>query len=69
MNDSGFWVVARLIGLTEKETVKSWTMAVTVNTVVGLVTCLLLSVVLPFRPGEMNLKAAIEPQINDHGRR
>jgi GntP family gluconate:H+ symporter len=49
MNDSGFWVVGRLSRFTEKATLKSWTVVVTVNSVVGLVTCLLLSVVLPFR--------------------
>ncbi len=50
MNDSGFWVVGRLSGFTEKETLKSWTVVVTVNSVVGLLTCLLLSIVLPFKP-------------------
>ena len=49
MNDSGFWVVGRLSGFTEKETLKSWTVVVTVNSIVGLLTCLLLSVVLPFK--------------------
>jgi GntP family gluconate:H+ symporter len=50
MNDSGFWVVAKLSGFTEKETLKSWTMVVTVNSVVGLLLTLLLSTVLPFAP-------------------
>jgi GntP family gluconate:H+ symporter len=54
MNDSGFWVVGRLSGFTEKETLKSWTVVVTVNSVVGLGTCLLLSVVLPFRAHEFS---------------
>ena len=49
MNDSGCWVVGKLSGFTEKETLKSWTAVVTVNSIVGLLTCLLLSVVLPFR--------------------
>jgi len=40
-------VVGKLSGFTEKETLKTWT--VTVNSMVGLLTCLLLSVVLPFR--------------------
>ena len=50
MNDSGFWVVGRLSGFTEKGTLKGWTMVVTVNSIVGLLTCLLLKVVLPFKP-------------------
>ena len=50
MNDSGFWVVAKLSGFTEKETLKSWTMVVTVNSVVCLLLTLLLSTVLPFAP-------------------
>jgi len=50
MNDSGFWVVGKLNGFTEKETLKTWTVVVTVNSLVGLLTCLLLSVVLPFKP-------------------
>ena len=48
MNDSGFCVVGKLSGFTEKETLKTWTVVVTVNSLVGLLTCLLLSVVLPF---------------------
>jgi GntP family gluconate:H+ symporter len=47
MNDSGFWVVGRLSGFNEKETLKTWTTVLTVNSVVGLITCLVLSVVLP----------------------
>jgi gluconate:H+ symporter, GntP family len=51
MNDSGFWVVCKLSGFTEKETLKSWTVVVTVNSVVGLLTCLVLSSILPRIPG------------------
>jgi GntP family gluconate:H+ symporter len=51
MNDSGFWVVCKLSGFTEKETLKSWTVVVTVNSVVGLLTCLLLSNIVPHIPG------------------
>jgi GntP family gluconate:H+ symporter len=29
MNDSGFWVVGKLSGFTEKETLKTWTVVVT----------------------------------------
>jgi len=40
MNDSGFWVVSKLSGFTEGETLKSWTVVVTVNAVVGLIVTL-----------------------------
>jgi H+/gluconate symporter-like permease len=50
MNDSGFWVVGKLSGLTEKETLKSWTVVVSVNSLAGLVVCLVLSKLLPFAP-------------------
>lgn len=49
MNDSGFWVVSRLSGLTEKETLKSWSMVVTVNSVVGLIQTLIFSAILPLK--------------------
>lgn len=50
MNDSGFWVVCKLGGFTEKETLKTWTVIATVASVAGLVECLILSSVLPFKP-------------------
>ena len=49
MHDSGFWVVGKLSRFTEKKTLKTWTVVVTVNSIVGLLTCLVRSVVLPFR--------------------
>jgi GntP family gluconate:H+ symporter len=48
MNDSGFWVVGRLSGMTEKETLKSWTILATVNSVAGLLMTLAGSWLLPF---------------------
>ncbi len=47
MNDSGFWVVNRLSGMTEKETLKSWTTMLTVTSVIGLALTFLASKVLP----------------------
>lgn len=47
MNDSGFWVVSRLSGFTEKETLKTWTVVLTVNSVAGLIVCLIFSKILP----------------------
>lgn len=48
MNDSGFWVIGRLSGFTEKETLKTWSVVVTVNSVAGLIECMILSRILPF---------------------
>ena len=48
MNDSGFWVVSRLSGFTERETLRTWTVLLTVLSVIGLLTTLLLAAVLPF---------------------
>ncbi len=47
MNDSGFWVVGKLSGFTEKETLKTWTVAVTVNSLAGLAVCLVFSKLVP----------------------
>jgi GntP family gluconate:H+ symporter len=47
MNDSGFWVVSRLSGMTEGETLKSWTVMLTVTSVVGLLVTLLFAKLLP----------------------
>jgi gluconate:H+ symporter, GntP family len=49
MNDSGFWVVGRLAGFNEKETLKTWTTLLTFNSLVGLATVFVLSRLLPFR--------------------
>jgi GntP family gluconate:H+ symporter len=48
MNDSGFWVVSRLSGLTEKETLKSFSVMLTIVSAVGLVVTLLASKLMPF---------------------
>ncbi len=48
MNDSGFWVVNRLSGMTEKETLRTWTLQLTADSVIGLLVTLLLSKMLPF---------------------
>ena len=36
VNDSGFWLVGQYLGLTEKQTFKSWSMMTTIIAVVGL---------------------------------
>lgn len=47
MNDSGFWVICKLSGMSEIEALKSWTVIVTANSIVGLLTCVILSRVIP----------------------
>ena len=47
MNDSGFWVVSRLSGFSEGQTLRTWTALLTFNSVVGLLTVLALSKLLP----------------------
>ncbi|HYD85800.1 MAG TPA: hypothetical protein VEA63_17150 [Opitutus sp.] len=47
MNDSGFWVVSKLGGLTEQETLRSWTVLATVLSVSGLILTFIASRVLP----------------------
>ena len=49
MNDSGFWVVARLSGFTEKEALKSWTLMLALVSVLGLVLVLILAWLLPLQ--------------------
>lgn len=48
MNDSGFWVFAKMGGLTEGEALKSWTVLLVVLSCTGLAVTILLSQVLPF---------------------
>ena len=47
MNDSGFWIFAKMGGLTEGEALKSWTVMLVLLGVVGLGMSILLSVALP----------------------
>ena len=49
MNDSGFWVVGKLSGFTESETLKTWTVLTVFVSMTGLVQVLLLSWIFPFR--------------------
>ena len=48
MNDSGFWVVCKMSGFTEKETLSIWTPLLAVISIVGLIEILILSAILPF---------------------
>jgi gluconate:H+ symporter, GntP family len=47
MNDSGFWVVGRLSGFTEKETLKTWTVLVTAISIIGLLQTLVFAWLIP----------------------
>ena len=49
MNDSGFWVVAKMSGFTDKETLQSWTILLASIAILGLVQVILLTYLLPFR--------------------
>ena len=40
VNDSGFWLVGKYLGMNEKQTLRSWTMMETLISVCGLVFCL-----------------------------
>ena len=46
VNDSGFWLVSKYLGLTEKETFKSWTVMTTILALVGFLTISLISLVI-----------------------
>ncbi len=43
MNDSGFWVVSKLSGFTERETLRTWTVLLTFISLVGFLFTLLMS--------------------------
>lgn len=43
VNDSGFWLVNKYLGLTEEQTLKSWTVMMTIVSVVGFAMILLLN--------------------------
>ena len=46
VNDSGFWIVNRYFGMTERETLLTWTPILTVISLVGLGICSLLWLVV-----------------------
>ena len=48
MNDSGFWIFAKMGGLTEGETLKAWTGTVCVMGITGFITTLVLAWIVPF---------------------
>lgn len=49
MNDSGFWVVARMSGMSEREALKTFTFTLAVASLVGVIELIILSYVLPLK--------------------
>ncbi|NND06704.1 MAG: gluconate transporter [Saprospiraceae bacterium] len=47
MNDSGFWVVCKMSGFSEKQTLQTWTVTLGLIGLVGLIQVLILSKVIP----------------------
>ncbi len=47
MNDSGFWIVGKLSGMTERQTLKVWTLLLAVIGVVGGIQALVMSYLFP----------------------
>src|SRR5207247_519878 len=47
MNDSGFWIIGRTSGMTEKETLRSFSVQLMIEGTVGMLVVLLLSRVMP----------------------
>lgn len=47
MNDSAFWVICKMSGFTERETLATWTSALVVTGFIGLLEVLLLSTLFP----------------------
>lgn len=47
MNDSGFWIVGKLSGMTEKQTLQTWTALLAVIGIVGGIQALVMSYVMP----------------------
>jgi Gnt-I system low-affinity gluconate transporter len=46
VNDSGFWLVSKYLGLDEKQTFKSWTMMTIILSLVGFTTVYLISIII-----------------------
>ena len=48
MNDSGFWVVSRLSGFTERETLRTWSLLISIISLVGILLTWTMSKLMPF---------------------
>jgi GntP family gluconate:H+ symporter len=47
MNDSGFWVVSKMSGMTEGEALKTYTMLLSIMGFVGMIVILILAKLFP----------------------
>ena len=47
MNDSGFWIVGKLSGMTERQTLRSWTLLLVVIGIVGGIQAIVMSSIVP----------------------
>jgi H+/gluconate symporter-like permease len=47
MNDSGFWIFAKMGGLTELQTLQTWTPLLAIMGVIGMLMTLFLAAMLP----------------------
>jgi GntP family gluconate:H+ symporter len=50
MNDSGFWIFCKMGGLTEAESLKSWTPLLAVCGISAMLVTLILAILLPMAP-------------------
>ena len=48
MNDSGFWIFVKMMGLTESEGIRSWTVLLALTGLTAVLTSAILAIVLPF---------------------
>jgi len=46
VNDSGFWLVSKYLGINEEQTFKSWTIMTTLIALVGMISVLVLTVII-----------------------
>jgi gluconate:H+ symporter, GntP family len=61
MNDSGFWVVNRLAGFTERETLRTWTVLLGAISLVGITLTLAASRLAPLASPALPAAAAVVP--------
>lgn len=47
MNDSGFWIICKMSGFTEKETIRNFSFLLTIMGIVGLITTMIFAKLLP----------------------
>jgi len=52
MNDSGFWIIGRMSGFNERESLQTWSLSFALSGLVGLLQVLLFAQVLPLAPAQ-----------------